>query len=1048
MNGLIAWWARNPVAANLLMVGIVITGLLGFMNIEREAFPVVKANNVEVIVAWPGAAPQEVEEQIIVRVEEALTDLDNIDRIFASANEGSAYIWVRALGPVDMGAFVGNIKRRVDAISSLPRDIERPIVREQIYRDQSMRIGLYGDIGERQLNRLAEELRDEVAMLPGISIVELFGTRREEVSVELSEAALRRYGLTFDEVARAIGSTSVNVSSGRVRTESGDILLRARNLANTQTEFENIILRQDIEGGILRVGDVAKVIDGFEDEDILATLNGEPAVLIQVLSQEHMDVVKASDSVHKWVEETQKRLPEGVGLTIWWDNADVYKGRMETIVSSAVTGLLLVFLILILTLRPKVALWVTIGIATAYMGSLALLPSADVSLNIISTFAFLLVLGIVVDDAIVVGESIHHTSQQRGGSVESAILGTQLVAKPVMFAVLTTMIAFMPWLFLSGEDVQITRHISIVIILALTFSLIEAFFILPSHLRHLSPESTDSKYLVVRKFLALQQAIAHSIMHFARTSYRRSLAFSLRHRYATVATFVGVFIISMGVFSSGWVKFSFMPEIEGDGVFINVDLPNDTPYERALQILKQIQAAEKQLVEEVDAQAEPGQEKLVENWYTRSRRDSVLAMVKLVPPSERELSAKDVALRLKALIGDVPDAEEITVNYTTNDSVPRLSYAISHPDMDVLLEASDALQAKLRSYDSVYYVRDDLQGSVSELHFTLLPGAERMGLTLREVSRQVRQAYYGEEVQRLPRENGDVRVMVRYPREDRYNLASLENFRLRTADGRMVPLLSVVDVEVASGVKEIKRRERRRSATVNANLTSDVGRDIQKDLDENFFPQWEKDFPGVVRGAVGQAEGEARFMKEMASLYLLAFFVMYWLLAVAFGSYIQPLLIMTAIPFGYMGAVYGHLIFGLSMALFSYFGIAAAAGVVVNDNLVLMDYVNRARARGMNAVDAVLEAGPERFRPILLTTVTTFVGLIPMMAERSIQAQFLHPAVISLAFGVLVALAVTLYLVPSLYCIGEDVSDVFARRFKRAKNDALAVEVLEGEAAN
>lgn len=1048
MNGLIAWWARNPVAANLLMVGIVITGLLGFMNIEREAFPVVKANNVEVIVAWPGAAPQEVEEQIIVRVEEALTDLDNIDRIFASANEGSAYIWVRALGPVDMGAFVGNIKRRVDAISSLPRDIERPIVREQIYRDQSMRIGLYGDIGERQLNRLAEELRDEVAMLPGISIVELFGTRREEVSVELSEAALRRYGLTFDEVARAIGSTSVNVSSGRVRTESGDILLRARNLANTQTEFENIILRQDIEGGILRVGDVAKVIDGFEDEDILATLNGEPAVLIQVLSQEHMDVVKASDSVHKWVEETQKRLPEGVGLTIWWDNADVYKGRMETIVSSAVTGLLLVFLILILTLRPKVALWVTIGIATAYMGSLALLPSADVSLNIISTFAFLLVLGIVVDDAIVVGESIHHTSQQRGGSVESAILGTQLVAKPVMFAVLTTMIAFMPWLFLSGEDVQITRHISIVIILALTFSLIEAFFILPSHLRHLSPESTDSKYLVVRKFLALQQAIAHSIMHFARTSYRRSLAFSLRHRYATVATFVGVFIISMGVFSSGWVKFSFMPEIEGDGVFINVDLPNDTPYERALQILKQIQAAEKQLVEEVDAQAEPGQEKLVENWYTRSRRDSVLAMVKLVPPSERELSAKDVALRLKALIGDVPDAEEITVNYTTNDSVPRLSYAISHPDMDVLLEASDALQAKLRSYDSVYYVRDDLQGSVSELHFTLLPGAERMGLTLREVSRQVRQAYYGEEVQRLPRENGDVRVMVRYPREDRYNLASLENFRLRTTDGRMVPLLSVVDVEVASGVKEIKRRERRRSATVNANLTSDVGRDIQKDLDENFFPQWEKDFPGVVRGAVGQAEGEARFMKEMASLYLLAFFVMYWLLAVAFGSYIQPLLIMTAIPFGYMGAVYGHLIFGLSMALFSYFGIAAAAGVVVNDNLVLMDYVNRARARGMNAVDAVLEAGPERFRPILLTTVTTFVGLIPMMAERSIQAQFLHPAVISLAFGVLVALAVTLYLVPSLYCIGEDVSDVFARRFKRAKNDAPAVAVIEGEAAN
>ena len=1045
MNGLIAWWARNPVAANLLMVGIVITGFLGFMNIEREAFPVIKANNVEIIVAWPGAAPQEVEEQIIVRVEEALTDLDNIDRIFASANEGSAYIWVRALGPVDMGAFVGNIKRRVDAISSLPRDIERPIVREQIYRDQSMRIGLFGDIGERPLNRLAEDLRDEVAMLPGISIVELFGTRREEVSVELSEDALRRYGLTFDEVARAIGSTSVNTSSGRVRTDSGDILLRARNLANTQTEFEDIILRQDIEGGILRVGDVAKVIDGFEDENILATLNGQPAVLIQVLSQEHMDVVKASDSVHKWVEETEKRLPEGVGLTIWWDNADVYKGRMETIISSALTGLLLVFVILILTLRPKVALWVTVGIATAYMGSLALLPSADVSLNVISTFAFLLVLGIVVDDAIVVGESIHHSSQQHGGTVDSAIMGTQLVAKPVIFAVLTTMIAFMPWLFLSGEDVQITRHISIVIILSLTFSVIEAFFILPAHLRQLAPESNNSKYVVVRKFIALQQAIAHSIMYFARTSYKRSLQFCLNHRYATVATFVGIFIVSMGVFSSGWVKFSFMPEIEGDGIFINVDLPNDTPYERSLQILRQIQAAEKQLVDEVNASAESGEKALVENWYTRSRRDSVLAMVKLVPPSERELSAKDVALRLKELIGEVPDAEEITVNYTTNDSVPRLSYAISHPDMETLLSASEALQAKLRSYDSVYYVRDDLQGAVSELHFTLLPGAERMGFTLREVSRQVRQAYYGEEVQRLPRENGDVRVMVRYPKAERYNLASLESFRLRTPDGRMVPLLSVVNVEVASGVKEIKRRERRRSSTVNANLTSDVGRDIQKDLDENFFPQWEKDFPGVVRGAVGQAEGEARFFKEVTSLYLLAFFVMYWLLAVAFGSYIQPLLIMTAIPFGYMGAVYGHLLFGLSMALFSYFGIAAAAGVVVNDNLVLMDYVNRARDRGMNAFEAVLEAGPERFRPILLTTVTTFVGLIPMMAERSIQAQFLHPAVISLAFGVLVALAVTLYLVPSLYCIGDDVSKVTSRVMARLRGHSAQPSALEND---
>ncbi len=1039
MNSLIAWWARNSVAANLLMIGIIFTGILGYSNIGREAFPVVKTNNVEIIVAWPGAAPQEVEEQIIVRIEEAMVDLDDVDRIYSTASENSAYVMIRGMSNIDMGAFVSDIKRRVDGISSFPRDIERPVVREQIYREQNIRIGLYGDIGERSLTRLAEELRDEVAMLPGISIVELFGVRREEVSIEVSEETLRRYGLTFDEVATAVGGSSINLSSGRVKTNAGDILLRARNLADNQVDFENIILRQDNNGGILRVGDVAKVIDGFEDNDILASLNGVPAVLIQVLSHEHMDVVKASESVKKWVAETEERLPEGVKLLIWWDTADLYNDRMSTIVGSALSGLALVFVILILTLRPKVALWVSVGIATSYLGSMALLPSNDISLNIISTFGFLLVIGIVVDDAIVVGESIYHTSQLRGGGLDSAVLGTQLVAKPVIFAVLTTMIAFMPWLFLSGEDVQLTRNISLVIIFALTFSLIEAFFILPAHLKNLQAEKQEHRYAAVAKFYQLQQSIAHGIVTFARTTYKKSLEKALNYRYATLATFVAIFMIAIGIFSSGWVKFAFMPEIESDGIYLNVDLPSDTPFERAIEILKQMQDAERILELEANALAEDGEGKLIETWYTRARRDSVLAMVKLVPQEERQLTAKDTANRLRELIGDIPDAQEIVINYTSNDAVPKVSYAISHPDMETLLAASEALQQKLSTYETVFYVRDDLQGESSEMHFTLLPGAQKLGLTLREVSRQVRQAYFGQEVQRLPRENGDVRVMVRFPKADRYALASLQDFRIRTPSGAEVPLLSIVDVEVRSGVKQIKRRERRRSVTINANMTIDERHSISEDLDKNFFPQWEKDFPGIERGAVGQAEGEERFLKEVVSLYLIALFMMYWLLAVAFGSYWQPIIIMTAIPFGFMGAVYGHLLFGMSMALFSYFGIGAAAGVVVNDNLVLMDYVNRSRERGLDYVSAVIEAGVERFRPILLTSVTTFVGLIPMMAERSVQAQFLHPAVISLAFGVLIAFFVTLYLVPSLYCIGEDVRHKLT---KKALPDSVNEEVI------
>lgn len=1022
MEAVIRWWAGNTVAANLLMVGIILAGILGFVNMEREAFPLIKVNNVQVNVAWPGAAPQELEEQVVIRIEEAMKDLEEVDRTYSFASEGFGQVTFRTGSKTDMGEFVAEIKRRVDGISSLPRDIERPIVREQVFRNEMMRVAVHGDIGERALARLAEDLRDEVAGLSNISVVELFGVRQEEVSIELSESAMRRFGVSFDQVARAIGADSINQSSGRVRGESGDVVLRARNLADTEADFSRIIVHQTDAGAIVRIGDVARVVDGFEDNEILATLNGDPAVLIQIMTQENMQVVKASDTLKEWIEEKQKELPPGVGLTLWDDSSDIYKSRMETIGKSATYGLLLVFIVLFLTLRPRVAFWVSVGIGTAYAGSLALLPANDVSMNFFSTFAFLLVLGIVVDDAIVVGESIHHESEAGDGGLDAAVMGTQLVAKPVIFAVLTTMIAFIPWLFLSGEDVQITRQITLVIVLSLTFSLIEALLILPAHLSKLSPKREKSSIRVVQAFYNLQEKIAGSIVNYANTRYRAIAHWCVSNRYITLSGFIAAFMISIGLFSTGWVKFSFMPEIESDSIYILAEMPEGTPYSRSLQILEQLQAAQVQLEEEISASAVEGKTKLIENWYTRARRDNVIAIVQLAPPETRALSAKAAAERLRELIGDIPDAQEIKVNYTLDDSVPSVRYSISHPDMDTLLAASEDLQNKLASYESIYYVRDNMHGSANELHFSLLPGAEKIGLTLREVSRQVRQAYYGEEVQRLPRENGDVKVMVRYPREDRQNLESLSDFRIRLADGRQVPLFAVAEVEVAQGVNRILRREGRRSATVQAYLKGDVREQISKDLDENFFDEWKQRYPGVIMGAIGDAEAEAQFFSELASLYLIAFFIMYWLLAVGFRSYWLPLIVMTAIPFGFMGAVYGHLIFGATMALFSYFGVGAAAGVVVNDNLVLMDYINRLRDQGHSAVDAVVKAGVQRFRPILLTTVTTFVGLVPMMAERSTQAQFLHPTVISLAFGVLFALFVTLLLVPALYCIGDDVS--------------------------
>ena len=1025
MRRIIGWWANNPVAANLLMVGILLSGFLGFNAMEREAFPLFKDNSVSIDVIWPGAAPQEVEEQILFRIEEALKDVDNVRRVYSTAQESYARLNVYTYANVPIEGFINEVKNAVDSVTSLPRDIENPSVRQQIFRGEMIRVAVHGDLNERTLTQLAEDLRDEVAALPYVSVVELFGTRREEVAVELSEEDMRRYAVSFSEVAAAIRSSSINLSSGRVRTETGDVVLRARNLADSEEEFGSIVIRQNTDGAVIRVRDVARVVDGFEDEEILATMNGEPSVLLQVLSTENMQVVKTSDAVRAWMDERQKTLPEGVSLTIWFDTADVYKSRMGTIGESAYLGLVLVFLVLILSLRPKVALWVTMGIAVAFLGTFALLPANDVSLNILSTFAFLLVLGIVVDDAIVVGESIHQQTHRMGGGPEGAIEGAFVVSKPVFFAVITTMIAFAPWFFVSGTDAQVTRQLSIVITLALVISLIEAFLILPAHLRNMQHREE------LGKFAAWQKKVEESIVSFANQRYRGWIATAIEHRYVTAATFITGFVISVGIFSSGWVKFSFMPEVENELININVALPTGTPYARALDILDQLQKAELQLIDEVEAEAEAngGTGKLIEGWYTRSRRDSVIAIVKLAPPEVRDLSAKEAATRLRELVGEIPDADNIEVNYTMNDNGPQLGYVLRHRDMDVLRAASNDLQARLYTYDGTYYVRDNLQGETDELHLNLKPGAEKLGITLSEVSRQVRQAYFGEEVQRLPRENGDVKVMVRYPKEQRRNLESLNNFLVRTFDGREVPLLSVVDVELTSGVQRIQRRDGERMGRVSAHVVDDLSNDINMDVSDKFLPELKKKYPELRIGKSGRQEAEAEFFSEIAALYLVAFFSMYALIAVAFRSYFLPLLIMTAIPFGFMGAVYGHLIFGVSMALFSYFGIGAAAGVVVNDNLVLVDLIGRLRAQGKSIVEAVVEAGVTRFRPILLTSVTTFVGLMPIMAERSTDAQFLKPAVLSLAFGVLFALFVTLLMVPALYCVGEDIKSGAKRGF-------------------
>ena len=1027
MNGIVSWWAKNKVAANLLMVGIIIAGIVGMMRIERELDPYVEIPGAVVSMSWPGASPQDIEEQIVVRLEEAVSRVTGIDEMWSEAREGVGQLYVIGDDDLDEAKFLQDIKREIDSINTFPAAAEPATMRLFRSQNEVVRIAVRGDVDEKILKRYSEKVRRELALLPSVPAVQLFGVREEEVSIEVSEDALRRYGITFSDIVEAVRGTSVNVSAGNVRTDLGDMQLRTRNLADTQREFETIIVKQLQNGALVRLSDVAVVKDGFEEVNLLATVNGEHTILVQVMSGPEMDIVKISREVEAYLEEERPNAPAGISLTVWENQEETYVGRMDTIASNFLMGLGLVLVTLMLFLRPSIAFWVSVGIGVAFAGGLAFLPMFDVSFNMISSFAFLLVIGVIVDDAIIVGEAIHTRVEDGETGVEAAINGAKMVIMPVVFAVLTTMIFFAPWMFVGGGTAEFTRAISLVVILALTFSLVESLMILPAHLSHLKPSSPKNR------IIRMQSKIADSVIWVAKNVYKPAIEGAIRRRYLTATLFAGAMLLSIGLLSNGIVRTSFLPEVESDQIEITVDLPQGTPYTRTLEVLKQIQVAEKALVDEINTSTD-GEGQLIENWYTRSRDNQVLALVKLVPPETRTLTAKETAERLRALIGDVPDAETISVAYQNNNQGPPIEYVLNSKSLEDLNAAADDLMDKLRSFEGVYNVVNDSQSAAQEVRFELKPGAEALGVTTADVARQVRQGFYGEEVQRLPRDGADVRVFVRYPRSDRESLDHLKNMRIRTNDGREIPLYTVADLHFADGITQILRRERQRAVVVSAEVVSERIDEIRNALSEDFFEEFDARHPTVTRGNIGRAQGEAEFVAEILTLGIIAIGVAYFLVAVAFKSYFEPILILfAAIPFCFTGAMVGHLFMGEALSLFSYLGIMAAAGVAVNDNLVLIDYINKLREKGMDGAEALVAAGTKRFRPILLTSLTTFVGLLPLMMEQSIQARFLVPVGIGLSFGVLFALFVTLFFVPALYSIGADIRRFFIYVFTGKK---------------
>ncbi|NIB41645.1 efflux RND transporter permease subunit [Pseudomaricurvus alkylphenolicus] len=1017
MTRLVDFFIDNPVAANLLMLAILLGGFLGLNTINKEVFPATEQNVINVTMIYPGAGPQEVEQQIVVRIEEAVSDLAGVFQITSSSRQSSGNVRIEVIEGFDIKQLLNDIKARVDAINTFPPRAERPIVSHEHFRPQLMFFSLYGDADEATLKRLGQQVRDEMPLLDGISDVTYNGARADEVSIEISENTLRKYRLTFEQVARAIRQSSVNLPAGMIQTPTGGVQVQTREQAYSAQDFAEIVVLSNRDGSQLTLGDIAEIRDGFAEEDLEVTYNGKPALDFTVHISDNPDLFGGTAAARQYIEDLRSILPPGLDVTINYEMRELFDSRVVLLTSNAGGGLLLVFSILMLFLRPLLGAWVCLGIVTAFAGAFWSLPYAGISLNMLSLFAFLMVLGIVVDDAIVVGESIY--SCQQLGTHNAASEGARRVMKPVILAVLSTIIFFLPMLGVPTAVAPFTHSIFYVVAFCLVFSLIECLLILPCHLAHLKPERA-SRFSLLRKLSVTRSRVADGLMSVAKRRYRPLLQSVIGNRGATLIGFTLVFMISVALYIGGWVGTSFFPNVPQSFLSVNITLPEGTAFEDTQAIADRIERiAIDMRDDEKLIKINQGKPFLTEIKKT-ARAAEVNLFVGLMQPEKRVVNIDQVSARLRKLIGPMPEAKSFSLvtGFGNNSADIQLNLNVAANDYPSQLQAVNAVKETLAAYPGVENVRSSLQSERVEVVVGLRDHATTLGITTETVARQLRQGLYGEEVQRIPRAKEDVRVMLHYPKADRSHLGMLDSMRIRTEDGTEIPLSAVADIHLMPGFSAIERTSRKRNISITADTVEGVDAlAIYHHMMEKNALQWQRSFPGFDLSSDGNLRSQAQFGEGLARNFLMALLAVYALMAVAFKSYGQPFIILTAVPFGFTGGLVGHLLLGHDISMMSFFGFLACAGVVVNDNLVLLDRLNHLRSQGVDIVKAALTAGQDRFRPIVLTSLTTFVGLLPILFEQSSQAKFLIPMVISLGFGVLFASVVTLFLVPCLYVI-------------------------------
>ena len=1021
---MLRWFTDNKVASNLLMIAIVMGGVLSLPLLDREVMPGIPLDMIQIDVDYPGASPAEIEERICIRIEEAIHDLEGIKSIGSEAVDGRGGVAVEVAKGFDTQKMLGDIKARVDALDNLPEQAEEPQIREAPWSEEVIELVVSADTDEAALREIAYRVRDEVARLQGVDEVNVEGLRQPEMAIEISEYTLRKYNLTFDDVVNAIRRSSINLPGGAIRAAGGDITLRTFEQAYVADDFARIVLLRSPDGTRVLLGDVADIRDGFEETDELSRFNGQRAAAIIVRVRNNPDVVSVNEAVRDYAEQARTTMPPGVQLDIWLDRSEVFRSRADMLINSGAIGLVLVFILLTLFLRPAIAAWVCIGIGVSFLGAIFVIPSTPISINMMTLFAFVLVLGIVVDDAIIIGESIHVAVESGLPGSEAAYQGARRVAKPVIFAAVTTMIAFSPTLFMEGAAAKMTLPLSLVVILSLAFSLVDAFFILPAHLSHLKPLSDKDHVSVLGR---VRRGIADGLSNFSQNRYRPFLVNAVRSRYLTLAVFIGFWLVIMSFVQGGWVKQTFYPLIPGDDIIVNVKLSDGVSFDTTEQVVAQVErAADVVRAHYIDERGED----IILNVRTFARENNILVTMELMSAEVRNEPIELVSDRWREEIGFIPDTKAYTFDFHLIDREPPVKLGLTADDPDMLNAATARVEQKLATYDGLFGINNSQRSARTEILVTAKPAAENYDVDREQLAKQVRQGFFGEEVQRIPRGRDEVKVMVRYPAESRSSLEQINRMRIRVGDDVEVPIGNVADLEYTQGMSAIRRLDRRRIVEVTAE--ADYKRAdpyaIVTDIRENYVPGLKEEFQGLDFLVKGEQDAASEFLIELVRLTLMAFLCIYGLIAIAFRSYIQPAIVMSAVPFGLLGAIVGHLLFGVTMSMFSFMGVVAAAGVVINDNLVLIDGINKVREKQPDIAAAVIEAAVGRFRPILLTSFTTFVGLLPIMSERSSQSEYLKPMTLSLGFGVFFASFVTLIMVPCLYLVVEDARARLKRR--------------------